>query len=284
MECLVSIASLRSRLEHARKAGQRIALVPTMGALHEGHLVLAGVARREADLVVMSVFVNPRQFAPGGDFDRYPRDLERDSALAAERGVEVIFAPPVEEMYGRGTEIVVSAGETAGRWEGVFRPGHFAGVLTVVTKLFNIVQPDVACFGRKDIQQVTLIRRLVEELDVPVRLVVVPTVRDTDGLALSSRNAYLSAAERTAALAIPRALTAAVALWRSGERRPMALEAMIGEVLRSEPGLVTDYIAVVHPDRLAPATMAEPGTVIAIAARVGTTRLIDNTILGEHDF
>lgn len=284
MERIVSIASLRSRLVHARKAGQRVALVPTMGALHEGHLRLVDVARREADLVVMSVFVNPRQFAPGGDFDRYPRDLERDGALAADRGVDVLFAPPVEEMYGRGTEIVVSAGATAARWEGAFRPGHFDGVLTVVAKLFNIVQPDLACFGRKDIQQVTLIRRLVEELDFPVRLVVVPTVRDRDTLALSSRNTYLSPHERAVALVIPRALRAVVTAWEAGERRPGALEAVAADVLREEPELVTDYIAVAHPERLEPATTAEPGTVIALAARVGTTRLIDNTILGEHEF
>lgn len=283
MERLVTIASLRSRLAIARSAGTRIALVPTMGALHEGHLSLVDAARREADLVVMSVFVNPRQFQPGGDYDRYPRNLERDSAMAEERGVDVVFAPTVDEMYGRGNEIVVSAGETASRWEGTFRPGHFDGVLTVVCKLFNIVQPDVACFGRKDIQQVTLIRRLVEELDLPVRLVVVPTLRDQDGLAMSSRNAYLSAVERKTALAIPRALAAVVAAWRAGERRPVALEAAAGDVLRTEPELVTDYIAVAHPDRLAPAEVAEPGTVIALAARVGTTRLIDNTILGEND-
>jgi pantoate--beta-alanine ligase len=284
MDRLVSIASLRSRLEHARQAGQRVALVPTMGALHEGHLTLVDTARREADLVVMSVFVNPRQFAPGGDFDRYPRDLDRDSALAAARGVGVLFAPPVEEMYGRGTEVVISAGETAARWEGVFRPGHFDGVLTVVAKLFNIAQPHLACFGRKDIQQVTLLRRMVEELDIPVRMVVVPTARDPDGLAMSSRNAYLSDVERQVALSIPRALRAAVSAWQAGERGPAALEAIAGDVLRSEPGLVIDYIAIAHPDRLAPATAAEPGTVIALAARVGTTRLIDNTILGEQDF
>ena len=284
MDRLVSIASLRARLDHARRGGQRIALVPTMGALHEGHLALVDVARREADLVVMSVFVNPRQFAPGGDFDRYPRDLDADSALAAGRGVDVLFAPPVDEMYSRGTEIVVRAGETAARWEGAFRPGHFDGVLTVVSKLFNIVQPDVACFGRKDIQQVTLIRRMVEELDIPVQLAVVPTVRDADGLAMSSRNSYLSAPERQAALAIPRSLAALATAWGDGLREAAALGEVAANVLRQEPTLVTDYIAVAHPDRLAPTEVADPGTVIALAARVGTTRLIDNTILGENEF
>lgn len=284
MERYASIASLRARLARARGPEARIALVPTMGALHEGHLALVDTARREADLVVMSVFVNPRQFAAGGDYDRYPRDLDRDAALAAGRGVDVLFAPPVEEMYGRGTEIVVSAGETAQRWEGAFRPGHFDGVLTVVTKLFNIVQPDVACFGRKDIQQVILIRRLVEELDLPVRLVVVPTVRDADGLAMSSRNAYLTPGERDTALAIPRALGAAVETWRAGERSAGVLAAVAGDVLRAERNIVTDYIAVADPDRLAPVSTTEAGTVIALAARVGTTRLIDNTILGENEF
>jgi pantoate--beta-alanine ligase len=283
MERLVTIASVRARLAIARSAGTRIALVPTMGALHEGHLALVDAARREADLVVVSLFVNPRQFQPGGDFDRYPRDLERDGALAHDRGVDVLFAPPVDEMYGRGTEIVVTAGETASRWEGAFRPGHFDGVLTVVTKLFNIVRPDVACFGRKDIQQVTLIRRLIEELDLPVRLVVVPTVRDTDGLALSSRNAFLTASERTSALAIPRALSAVAEAWRAGQRQAAALEGLAGDVLRAEAALVTDYIAVADPEHLAPTEVAEAGTVIAVAARVGSTRLIDNTILGESE-
>lgn len=284
MELVATIAALRAQVSRARQSGRRVALVPTMGALHAGHLALVDAARREADFVVMSVFVNPRQFAPGGDFDRYPRDLERDGALAAGRGVDLLFAPDVDEMYGRGTEIVVSAGETALRWEGAFRPGHFDGVLTVVTKLFNIVQPDLACFGRKDIQQVTMIRRLIEELDIPVRLVVVPTVRDHDGLALSSRNTYLSDGERRSALALPRALGAAVSAWQEGERNAQALESRVAAVLQAEPAVRTDYIAVVEPDRLAPVATAEAGTIIAVAARLGTTRLIDNTILGEQDF
>ncbi len=283
MEHVDTIAALRAQVGRARQSGQRVALVPTMGALHAGHLALVDAARREADFVVMSVFVNPRQFAPGGDFDRYPRDLDRDGALAAGRGVDLLFAPHVEEMYGRGTEIVVSAGETASRWEGAFRPGHFDGVLTVVTKLFNIVQPDLACFGRKDIQQVTMIRRLIEELDIPVRLVVVPTVRDHDGLALSSRNTYLSEDERRSALALPRALCAAVSAWHDGERNAQELESRVAAVLQAEPAVRTDYIAVVEPDRLAPVVTAEAGTIVAVAARLGTTRLIDNTILGEQD-
>jgi pantoate--beta-alanine ligase len=284
MEHVGTIAALRAQVARARQSGRSVALVPTMGALHAGHLALVDAARREADFIVMSVFVNPRQFAPGGDFDRYPRDLARDGALAAGRGVDLLFAPHVEEMYGRGTEIVVSAGETASRWEGAFRPGHFDGVLTVVTKLFNIVQPDLACFGRKDIQQVTMIRRLIEELDIPVRLVVVPTVRDHDGLALSSRNTYLSEDERRSALALPRALRAAVSAWHDGERDAQTLESRVAAVLHAEPAVRTDYIAVVEPDRLAPVVTAEAGTIVAVAARLGTTRLIDNTILGEQDF
>ncbi len=283
MERLTTIADVRRRLSAARAAGQRIGLVPTMGALHEGHLALVDAARHDADLVVMSVFVNPLQFRQGEDFSRYPRPLERDAALAEARGVAILFAPDVSEMYGSGDEIRVTPGDTAARWEGEFRPGHFEGVLTVVAKLFHIIQPDVACFGRKDLQQATLIRRMVEELDFPIRLVVVPTVRDRDRLALSSRNAFLDPAEREAALAIPAALAAVADHWRRGERSSAVLLETGHRVLADAPGLVTDYIAVADPERLAPVETAEEGDVVAIAARVGATRLIDNTILGEED-
>ncbi|HET7025214.1 MAG TPA: pantoate--beta-alanine ligase [Gemmatimonadales bacterium] len=271
---------LRRWLGDERRAGHRIAFVPTMGALHEGHLTLVDEARRRADLVVMSIFVNPLQFAPQEDLSRYPRDLARDRALASGRGVDLLFVPSVETMYPPGSDTRVVPGPASERWEGAVRPGHFAGVLTVVTKLFHLVAPDLACFGQKDIQQFVLIRKMVRDLDLPIELVMVPTARDADGLALSSRNAYLSAAERRTALALPAALDAAVAAWKGGERSGKRLEVIVGERLARSEGIVADYIAVVEPEGLTPAGTAGAGTIIAIAARVGTTRLIDNVILG----
>ncbi len=275
------ITALRDHLARQRSTGGRLALVPTMGALHEGHLALIDSARQAADLVVVSIFVNPLQFRPGEDLARYPRQLEQDVALAEARGADVIFAPAVEEMYAQGEQIRVVAGELASRWEGASRPGHFDGVLTVVAKLFNIVQPDLAVFGRKDLQQATLIARMIAELNFPVELVLVPTVRDADGVALSSRNAFLSPAERELARRIPASLAAADAAWRDEEQHPVRLEAAIRNVLGTDPALVIDYIAVVDPDRLEPVETVVPGTVIAVAVRVGTTRLIDNTVTGE---
>jgi pantoate--beta-alanine ligase len=189
-----AIGELRAWRRAQREQGRRVAFVPTMGALHEGHLALVDEARRQADSTVMSVFVNPLQFGPAEDLARYPRNLDRDRALARERGVDLLFVPEAATMYPAGSEVRVVPGPTADRWEGAVRPGHFAGVLTVVAKLFHLVEPDVACFGQKDIQQVTLVRRMVVDLDWPLRLAVVPTVREPDGLARSSRNVYLSAA------------------------------------------------------------------------------------------
>ncbi len=282
MQHVTTIAELRAVLGRERHQARRIALVPTMGALHEGHLTLVDDARLRADVVVMSLFVNPLQFRPGEDFEKYPRHLEADRARAEARGVDVLFAPTVEEMYRAGGEIRIVAGETASRWEGAARPGHFEGVLTVVAKLFNIVQPDVACFGQKDIQQVTLVRHLIAQLDFPIELAVVPTVREADGLALSSRNVYLNAADRHAALALSRALQAAVTRWEAGERTAATLRDVALAVLAGTSGVVTDYVAVVDGMRMLPVDRAEPGSIIAVAARVGSTRLIDNVLLGRR--
>lgn len=281
MDIVPTISAVRQRVAEARSAGRRIALVPTMGALHEGHLALVDAARRHAELVVMSIFVNPLQFLPGEDLARYPRPLKRDAALAASRGVDLLFTPDVEEMYRHGHDVRIVPGEAALRWEGAHRPGHFDGVLTVVAKLFHIVAPDVACFGRKDIQQVTVVRQMIDQLDMPVELVVVPTVRDRDGLALSSRNSFLSAADRLRALALSEALTVVREAWGAGERDADALRTAAARVLERDPAVVTDYIALADPVRLAPVTRAESGTVVAVAARVGTTRLIDNIVLGD---
>lgn len=279
MQELSSIPRLRGWRAAQRGAGRRVGFVPTMGHLHEGHLALVDEARRRADAVVLSIFVNPLQFGPGEDLDRYPRDLPRDRTLSEARGVELLFVPSVESMYPPGMEMRVSAGETAERWEGAARPGHFTGVLTVVAKLLQLTQPDVVCFGQKDIQQATLVRRMLRDLDWPVELAVVPTVRDPDGLALSSRNAYLSPEERQEALALSRGLTAAESAWRAGERSATALEGLVRESVDAAPGVRAEYIAVVEPERLRPVTIAPAGTIVALAARIGTTRLIDNIIL-----
>jgi pantoate--beta-alanine ligase len=285
MEEIVTISDLRVRLASVRSARHRVALVPTMGFLHEGHLALADAARVRADVVVMSLFVNPLQFGPTEDFARYPRDFERDRALAASRGVDILFAPSVEEMYGAGSQLRITGAEAASRWEGAVRPGHFDGVLTVVAKLLIATAPDVACFGQKDIQQVTLIRQLIREFNFDVELVVVPIVREPDGLALSSRNVYLNAAERLAALSLSRALRAAVEGWHAGVRDAERLREVIVEILATAvPPLRADYIAIVDPERLAPIATATRGSVIALAVPVGTTRLIDNVILGDDDF
>lgn len=278
---LTSIPELRSWSRAQRAAGLRIGLVPTMGYLHEGHLALVDEARRRADVVALSIFVNPLQFGPGEDLARYPRDLPRDRSVAAARGVNMIFVPAVEAMYPRGSEVRVSPGSVADRWEGAARPGHFTGVLTVVAKLFHLVQPDVACFGQKDVQQLTLVRQMVRDLDWPLDIVTVPTVREPDGLALSSRNAYLAPDDRKRALVLSRALGAAREAWRAGVHRAPDLETLMRQQLATEPSVSVEYIAVVEPEALVPIQMVDARSVIAIAARVGGTRLIDNIVLEE---
>ncbi len=280
MRLIEKIASLRAPLSEARRRGQSIALVPTMGYLHEGHLHLVDVARRHAAVVVLSVFVNPLQFGPHEDFTRYPRDLEGDAMKAERRGVDLLFAPPVEELYASDRTVAVTPLSLADRWEGAARPGHFTGVLTVVTKLFNIVQPTVAVFGQKDIQQATLIKALARDLDFGVKIVIANTVREPDGLAMSSRNAYLAPEERRRALVLWRTLRAVSEAFDAGEYDGVELEQLGWEILATEPEVQVDYLAIVDPQRLEPVAVAEQGTIVAIAARVGGTRLIDNVILG----
>jgi pantoate--beta-alanine ligase len=278
---LTSVADVRAWVRARRREGRRIGLVPTMGYLHEGHLALVDEARRRADAVVMSIFVNPLQFGPAEDLERYPRDLPRDRRLAQERGVNALFVPSEAVMYPQTPEIRIVPGRSAERWEGASRPGHFTGVLTVVAKLFHLTEPDVACFGRKDVQQAVLIRQMVRELDWPLELAVVPTVREPDGLALSSRNAYLNPEQRRRATALSGALREAHAAWRRGERSAAAIEARMRSVLEVYPEVMVEYIAVAEPELLAPVDQVEETTVVAIAARVGRTRLIDNIVLGE---
>ncbi|MFZ5624260.1 MAG: pantoate--beta-alanine ligase [Gemmatimonadota bacterium] len=279
MHLFTTVAELRAWRKAQRVPDKRVGLVPTMGSLHEGHLALVDEARRRSDTVLLTIFVNPLQFGPGEDFERYPRQLDRDVELARARGVDAVFAPPVSEMYRPGAEIRVVPGPTADRWEGAARPGHFTGVLTVVAKLFHLAEPDVACFGQKDIQQVVLVRQMVRDLDWPIELAVVPTVREPDGLALSSRNVYLSETERRHARGLSAALFEAERLWQEGERDAARLEAAMRATLAVYPEVAVEYICVAEPEGLRPVDTAEPGTVVAIAARVGGTRLIDNVVL-----
>jgi pantoate--beta-alanine ligase len=266
-----------SRAERAR--GRSIGFVPTMGFLHEGHLRLVDRAKELADRVVLSIFVNPLQFGPKEDFAKYPRDLARDQQLAEGRGVDCVFVPEGSEMYPAEPVARVAGGAAAETLEGAARPGHFTGVLTVVAKLFHLVAPDVAVFGRKDFQQAALVKRMVQDLDFPITIDVLPTVRELDGLALSSRNSYLNADQRRSALALSRALRTVEQTWRGGEADPTALQRRGMEVLRG-PGVEPEYLALVDED-LQPVTRATARTVAVLAARVGATRLIDNVVLGE---
>jgi pantoate--beta-alanine ligase len=279
----VAAARVRHGSTGAGAADAVVGLVPTMGYLHEGHLALVDRARSLSELVVLSLFVNPTQFAPGEDFERYPRDLARDTELAEQRGVECLFAPTTDEVYPEGEPVVrVVPGRLAERLCGGSRPGHFEGVLTVVAKLFGMVQPDVAVFGQKDYQQATLIRRMVRDLDMPVRIDVAPIVRDHDGLALSSRNAYLSGVERERARSLWLGLSAARAAFEEGERETERLTSLVRDRLK-EWAVEPEYVDLVDPDTLEPLAAAATGAVLAVAARVGSTRLIDNVILGQKD-
>ena len=279
MHVLANPSEMRawSRAERAR--GRRIGFVPTMGFLHEGHLRLVDRARERTDRVVMSIFVNPLQFGAGEDFTTYPRDVERDKKLASERGVECLFLPDANAMYPADPRVRLHPGPMADGLEGAARPGHFAGVLTVVAKLFHLVEPDIAVFGRKDFQQAMLVRRMVDDLNFALEVDVAPTVRELDGLALSSRNAYLQGDERRAALALSRALRAVEQAWRGGEADPGPLARRGLDVLRA-PGVAPEYLALVD-EQMRPVARVDARPVVLVAAKVGKTRLIDNVVLGE---
>jgi pantoate--beta-alanine ligase len=259
--------------------GLRVALVPTMGALHDGHLSLIQLARRHADRVVASVFVNPVQFDRADDFARYPRDLERDGALLAGAGADVLFAPDVSEIYPSDAQTFVTVEKLSQPLCGAHRPGHFRGVATVVLKLFTIVQPQVAVFGEKDYQQLAVIRRMVRDLFLDVDVVGAPIVRETDGLAMSSRNKHLDAAGRAAARCLATALDAAEAHVLAGERDGAALVAAASAAIASEPLARVEYVSLVDPDTLAPVTALDERALVALAVWVGSTRLIDNRVL-----
>jgi pantoate--beta-alanine ligase len=284
VKTLRTVAALRAELDEPRRAGGTIGLVPTMGAFHEGHLELMRSARRENDVVVVSLFVNPAQFGPSEDLGSYPRDEARDAALAEELGVDVLFAPPVEEVYPEGFATTVAVTGLTEVLDGDPRrrgAEHFAGVTTVVTKLFNMTQPSAAYFGQKDAQQALVIKQLVRDLDIPVRIAVVPTVREPDGLALSSRNVYLTDEERERALGLSRALAAADREVAAGRRDAHTVLAAASGELEAH-GIEPEYLELRSADDLSPAERVNGRTLLAVAARVGRARLIDNVILGDR--
>jgi len=279
METITTVAELRGAVARERLGGKRIGFVPTMGYLHNGHLALVEMSRAECDVTVVSIFVNPTQFGPNEDLSVYPRDFQRDEKLCRGAGVEILFAPDAQEVYPTQFQTSVEPGELANPLCGAFRPGHFRGVATVVSKLFNMVQPDVAFFGQKDFQQCAVVQRMVADLNLPIEIVTVPTVREPDGLAMSSRNRYLSEEQRRRALAISRGLFAAEAEFRSGERDAEKLSAIAKRHLERVDEL--QYLELVDSATLKPAesSLSRPAA-LCVAAYVGSTRLIDNVILG----
>ncbi len=282
MQIFTTIHELRAARE-AVPPGQTIGLVPTMGYLHAGHLALVAAARAANDVVAVSIFVNPTQFGPNEDLSRYPRDEARDLALLEAAGVDWVFLPTPAEVYPPGYQTYIEVREVTTRLEGAVRPGHFAGVATVVAKLFNLVGPSRAYFGQKDAQQVVVIRRMVRDLNIPVELIVRPIEREPDGLARSSRNVYLDPAERVAALCLSRALRTAEAQWQAGVRDGDTLRAAMQAVLAAEPRARPDYVSVADPDTLDELTTIAPGqgALASLAVRIGQTRLIDNVVLDE---
>jgi pantoate--beta-alanine ligase len=278
MQVLTTVAAMRAACRVVRQRGQTLGFVPTMGALHAGHLALIKAAKAQCDVVAASIFVNPKQFAPNEDFSKYPRTFEQDCALLEAEGTELLFAPQAEEMYQPDASTIVEVEGVSDRLDGVSRPGHFLGVATVVAKLFHIVAPDRAFFGQKDAAQVAVLRRMVRDLNFDLELVVCPTVREPDGLAISSRNRYLSPPERGQALVLSRALSAMLAAYQAGERTAARLLEIGREVIAMEPQVRIDYLTVVDPDTLLPLESASAGAMAAVAAHVGATRLIDNML------
>jgi pantoate--beta-alanine ligase len=282
MRICKTIEEMRAASRAARRGGKRLGFVPTMGALHEGHLSLVRAARAACDAAAVSIFVNPTQFGPNEDLAKYPRDFERDRELLEKEGVELLFAPSVEEMYPAGAVTWVSVEELSGKLDGRSRPGHFSGVSTVVAKLFHIVEPDAAFFGQKDAAQVAIVRRMVRDLKFSVEIVACPIVREADGLAMSSRNAYLDRAQRRQALVLHRALARVEKLWEAGERDTEKLVAAGREEVAGERSVRLDYFEIVDPESLDPVKNLADGVLVAVAAFVGPTRLIDNVQLPKR--
>ena len=280
MKLVCSIAEMRAVCRSARSRSQRLALVPTMGALHEGHLSLVRAARQKSGWVAASIFVNPTQFGPSEDFAKYPRTLENDCSLLEREGVELVFAPSVEEMYPQGAVTWVVVERLSERLCGKSRPGHFRGVTTVVANLFHIVEPEFAFFGQKDAAQVAIITRMVRDLNMPINIEVCPTVREPDGLAISSRNTYLNPQERRSAPVLYRSLMQVERRYESGEHDAVNLVAAAKQEFAGEAGVRLDYVEIVDPQTLEPEAAVTKRVLVAVAAFVGQTRLIDNILLG----
>lgn len=280
MVTVEEIAAIRTHVSRARRDGLTVGLVPTMGYLHEGHLALIRRAREDCGLVVVSIFVNPTQFSPGEDYESYPRDLERDAALARSAGADLLFYPSVGEMYPAGYATYVAVEGMTAKLCGLSRPTHFRGVTTVVAKLFHIVEPDTAFLGEKDYQQLLVVRRMAADLNLKVAVVGVSTVREVDGLALSSRNVYLSESERRAAIVLSVSLAAAREAYAAGERNPAALTKLVREMLVAEPLAMVDYVEIYGLPDLTDITFLTAPALLAVAVRFGRTRLIDNTVIG----
>jgi pantoate--beta-alanine ligase len=280
MKICKTITEMRASCRAAKNGGKRLGFVPTMGALHEGHSSLLGAAKASCDVVAASIFVNPKQFGPTEDLTKYPRNFERDRALMEREGVELLFAPSVEEMYPAGAVTWVTVEGLSDKLDGRSRPGHFRGVTTVVAKLFHIVEPDAAFFGQKDAAQLAIIRRMVRDMNFPVEVVACPIVREPDGLAMSSRNIYLDPQQRKQGLVLNRSLIRVKQCWEAGEKEADALIAAGREVITQEKSVRLDYFEIVDPENLDAVEHAASGTVVAVAAIVGSTRLIDNIVLG----
>ncbi|MBZ5574246.1 MAG: pantoate--beta-alanine ligase [Acidobacteriia bacterium] len=279
MKICKTVEQMRLASRTAHRAGKRVGFVPTMGALHEGHLSLVRAAKARSDVVAVSIFVNPTQFGPKEDLAKYPRPFERDCELLENEGVDLLFAPSAEEMYPKGAVTWVEVEGLSQKLCGRSRLGHFRGVTTVVSKLFHIIEPDLAFFGQKDAAQAAIIRRMVHDLNFPIEIVVCPIVREPDGLAMSSRNAYLSPQEHKSALVLHRTLTEIQSLFAHGERNSARLIEAGKKVLAQEPGVRLDYLGIVDPDCLEPITDLQDQALVAVAAFVGSTRLIDNLVL-----
>jgi pantoate--beta-alanine ligase len=277
-----TVAEMHAACRSLRNGEHTLGLVPTMGALHAGHLSLVAAARTECDAVVASIFVNPTQFGPSEDYEAYPRDFEQDCRKLESAGVHALFAPPVEEMFPPGNSTFVDTGELGTRLDGASRPGHFRGVATIVARLFHIVRPDRAYFGQKDAAQAAVLRHMVRDLNFPVQLIVCPIVREPDGLAISSRNRYLSSTERSCSLILSNALATAQHLAQHGETRAEVLRAAMLTTFETDPQVRVDYAAIVDPETLLPVDEITHGALVAVAAWIGRTRLIDNLLIAPR--
>jgi pantoate--beta-alanine ligase len=279
MKVIRTVGRMRRLSDQIRKRGRLIGFVPTLGALHAGHLSLIQAAKKKADLVVVSIFINPTQFGPAEDFRQYPRDLKRDQEKCKKAGVDILFAPSISQMYSKGHATFVTTARLTEVLCGPFRPGHFRGVTTVVTQLFNIIKPHLAFFGQKDYQQAVVIQQMAKDLHLDVKIVILPIVREPDGLAMSSRNAYLSPKERTAARILYRALVTGREMILEGERNPLKIQSHLKALIQEEPLARIEYLTICHPKTLQEVEKVKDKTLIALAVWIGKTRLIDNILI-----